>query len=378
MANRAGKYLAQVASAVDSLDGASLARLLRVDGAESRAALAEALRVNPKLNIALLCEQRLREPYDEMLASHCQCLVAVEQRRYTEAYAALVASTQAFLKEFRQTESAYCIKPLHALADEEQRTAGKKAEKLTDAGSQLMKCFSMSLQAQHNKQKKMATLHIVNQLFKIYFKLNTLRLCNNLIKAVEAPTFGDFNAFPIAQKVTYKFYVGRLSVFHDNYPKANAELSYAFQRCHRRSLRNKRLILQYLVPVKLLLGQLPNSRLLAKYNLPEYEDVASAVRNGNVRQLNTTLNDQQQRHLSHPGEAEVFRLPHAVEKDLSYSAAARASQSSPAAHIAIECILANLIYKKYVKGYISHKNRVVVLSKQQAFPALSSVSPTDS
>jgi hypothetical protein len=39
----------------------------------------------------------------------------------------------------------------------------------------------------------------------------------------------------------------------------------------------------------------------------------------------------------------------------------------------VECILVNLIFRKYVKGYISHKSRVLVLSKQEPFPKLSSV-----
>jgi hypothetical protein len=39
----------------------------------------------------------------------------------------------------------------------------------------------------------------------------------------------------------------------------------------------------------------------------------------------------------------------------------------------VECVLVNLIYRKYIKGYISHKSRVLVLSKQGAFPALSTV-----
>jgi hypothetical protein len=34
----------------------------------------------------------------------------------------------------------------------------------------------------------------------------------------------------------------------------------------------------------------------------------------------------------------------------------------------IECILANLIYRGYVRGYISHSKRVLVLSKKDPFP----------
>ena len=34
----------------------------------------------------------------------------------------------------------------------------------------------------------------------------------------------------------------------------------------------------------------------------------------------------------------------------------------------VECILANLIYNRYVRGYISHAKRVLVLSKRDPFP----------
>lgn len=69
------------------------------------------------------------------------------------------------------------------MAEAELTKAGKKAERLNDAGAQLMKCFGAAQQGTNNKQKRLATLAIVNQLFKIYFKLNTLRLCKNVIKA---------------------------------------------------------------------------------------------------------------------------------------------------------------------------------------------------
>jgi hypothetical protein len=35
----------------------------------------------------------------------------------------------------------------------------------------------------------------------------------------------------------------------------------------------------------------------------------------------------------------------------------------------VECILANLIYKQYIRGYLSHAKRVLVLSKKDPFPA---------
>jgi len=37
----------------------------------------------------------------------------------------------------------------------------------------------------------------------------------------------------------------------------------------------------------------------------------------------------------------------------------------------VECIVANLIFRKFIKGYISHKLRVLVLAKNDPFPSLS-------
>ena len=40
----------------------------------------------------------------------------------------------------------------------------------------------------------------------------------------------------------------------------------------------------------------------------------------------------------------------------------------------VECMVANLIYRGYVKGYISHSKKTLVLSKANPFPDLKTVS----
>jgi len=39
----------------------------------------------------------------------------------------------------------------------------------------------------------------------------------------------------------------------------------------------------------------------------------------------------------------------------------------------IECVLANLIYNGYIKGYIAHQHGKLVVSKGNAFPSLRDV-----
>jgi hypothetical protein len=138
---------------------------------------------------------------EQMMASHCKCLAAYSQQNYLEAYDSLVTSTMVYLKMFKAADSPWVIEPLYVLirdlrvmaelADAELRKQGKNASKMSDAGSQLMRCFRESLAGAGHKAKKIVTLFVVNQLFKIYFKLNTLHLCKNLIKAVDSPQVGS-------------------------------------------------------------------------------------------------------------------------------------------------------------------------------------------
>ena len=55
-------------------------------------------------------------------------------------------------------------------------------------------------------------------------------------------------------QVTFKYYVGRKAMFDSDFRNAEKYLTFAFERCHKCSKKNKRLILIYLLPVKMLLG----------------------------------------------------------------------------------------------------------------------------
>ena len=121
----------------------------------------------------------------------------------------------------------------------------------------------------------------------MYFTLNTLRLCKNLLKPVENGKLhlsgkkGDM--------VTYRYFVGRLMMFEDQYEIAEENLDYALKHCHKNALTNKKCILRYLVPVKLYRGRLPSSSLLQKYGLTEFLPLVEGMRRGDLRTFNDGL-----------------------------------------------------------------------------------------
>jgi hypothetical protein len=137
-------------------------------------------------------------------------------------------------------------------------------------------------------------MYVVTNLFKIYFRLNTLRLCNNLIVTVERPNFPSIDKFPLAHGVTYKFYTGRLSMFNNDFKQAERSLDYALAHCLRSSTRNRRLILLYLIPVKMIMGKFPHPGLLDKYQLDEFKTICTAVQRGELSAFNESLATHQE------------------------------------------------------------------------------------
>lgn len=86
--------------------------------------------------------------------------------------------------------------------------------------------------------KRLGMLNLVNQLFKVYFRINKLHLCKPLIRAIDGSAYKD--QFPMAQQITYRYFVGRKAMFDSDYKSADEFLSFAFQRCPKKFPGNKR------------------------------------------------------------------------------------------------------------------------------------------
>lgn len=253
----------------------------------------------------------------------------------------------------------------------------------------LMQCFRVCAsdsRAAVADSKKWGMLNLVNQLFKIYFKVNKLHLCKPLIRAIDQSNLKDH--FARAQLVTYNFHVGKKHMFDSEYRLAEESLSFAFHRCHKASKKNKKLVLIYLIPVKMLLGQMPKQSLLKKYDLSAFTDVARGVKSGDLQRLDQALLKNETffikcgiylilEKLKTITMRNLFKKVYLILKvsQLPISAFVAALRSvQPADDIdaeECECLLANLIYEGKIKGYISHQHQKLVVSKQNPFPSIS-------
>ncbi|KAJ7515668.1 hypothetical protein O6H91_22G022400 [Diphasiastrum complanatum] len=392
------EYVNSVIEALSTQNGRTLASLLAISSANSFCELVASALELAKEPIKILKQVDKHAPLGDMLSNHTKCMHSYQQRRYVEAFNALEKSANMFLQEFRSWESAWAMEALHTIvyelrtlaqmADREMVANGKIPDKLKGAGSFLMKVFGALA---GKGPKRVGALYVTCQLFKVYFKLGTVHLCRSVIRSIETARVFDFEEFPARDRVTYMYYTGRLEVFNDNFMGAEKKLMYALRHCHSSKRTNVRMILKYLVPVKLSLGTLPKEWLLQKYNLREYLNVVRALRRGDIKLLRHALHANEDGFLRsgvylvlEKLEQQVYRRLmkkiHIIQK---LKDPARAHQIKMEVIVKalswldinmdveeVECIMAILIHKNYIKGYFSHKSKVVVLSKQDPFPKL--------
>lgn len=219
-----------------------------------------------------------------------------------------------FLKLFSaSTTNWLALAPLRTLTIEAAELAAKADAAIESAGGAaverqealadaLRKAFSHGNSHRERNprlSKKVASLFVMNAAFKLYFKLNKLRLCSFLVNAAAVALMkpdprgvAPFDNYPVGQRVTYKYYVGRLAVFEDDFKLADEHLTYALRHCHKDHYHNRRLILQILVPVRLQRGRIPKASLLTRYRLEQFQPLCDALRTGDVRLFTTTMEAQ--------------------------------------------------------------------------------------
>lgn len=226
-------------------------------------------------------------------------------------------------------------------------------------------------------------------MFKIYFKINKINLCNPLKRVIENSPLKD--AFPECHQVVYKFYVGRQAMFENDFNTAASYFSYAFDNCPNKFKRNKRIILVYLIPVNMLRGLMPAQHLLLKYDLEPFAELVQAVKQGNIIKFNQDMAEYEDFFIENGVYLFLEKLRMTTYRNLFK----RVARLLNIAQIPIEafvdalkfledevedsdscqCILANLIHEGKIKGYISYKHNKLVISRdfKIAFPRLSSL-----
>ncbi|KAK0618411.1 protein CSN12 [Bombardia bombarda] len=304
-------------------------------------------------------------------------------------------------------------------------------EKLEDCARQLNRVFNLCLsdRAPLDESRKWGIYHVINLLFKTYFKLNSASLSKNILKALSAGRgdMPDLSVFPASQQVTFKYYEGVLYFLEENYVEAEKHLTEAWGLCHKDAMRNKELILTYLIPCHLLTTHtLPTQRLLERYPRLQkfFLPLAKCIKRGELHAFDLALQEGEDEFVKRriyltlergrdialrnllrkvfiaggfeepkePGGPRVRRTRIPIAE---FAAAISLGSQETLDNDEVECLLANMIYKvsqvlhtiasptrrhswrvplrnlelpNLMKGYIARERGILVLSKNGAFP----------
>ncbi|PLW14467.1 hypothetical protein PCASD_14386 [Puccinia coronata f. sp. avenae] len=151
---------------------------------------------------------------------------------------------------FRRSDAAFFTRSVQHLSQglvyfaikADRKTRSTKKDKASEAARQMTTTLGVACidRTPEEPSKRRAAFSLANGLFKIYFFLNNMRLCDTVVKNISNVLNQLETHYPKAELVTYHYYLGRLALYQRRIHKARESLKKAFDLCKNDSWRNRR------------------------------------------------------------------------------------------------------------------------------------------
>ncbi|KAI8139844.1 hypothetical protein BJV82DRAFT_625197 [Fennellomyces sp. T-0311] len=395
-------YLEYVRENASQENGKALARLWSLFDSHVDSLMNQNFNVD---QIENTCSNVLPSPWDDISACHLRAIVYRDRGDYALSFQAQKELVQIFQRAMGNL-MRWCLpilytinNDLRAIATEADILDGATGEesnqrkKLEEAANVISRSFSHCVTDRNplSISKKYGTYRMSGILFRTYFQLKQQNLCKNILRAVRAADLPSMEDFPKCDRVTYRYYLGRLHFLQEEYGKAEHELDLAFRECSNSSPKNKMLILQTLLPIRLMRGVMPSQQLLQRYpQISEtYLPIVKAIKTGNIRAFMTRLQGAEHVLFRQGTYLAVEKAQNIAMRQLFRRVYLHMDQN-PRIPISVfqtalnasgmevdlaetEWMLANMIFKGYMKAYLSHEKMFAVLSKANPFPKVSTI-----
>ncbi|THH28418.1 hypothetical protein EUX98_g5768 [Antrodiella citrinella] len=393
-------FLMTIAAALREEEGPQLAYLLKPVEEHGKSLIKEFR--NPTRQSLSYYEGSMESPWDEIAIQYVLVVNHCAKRRAIEAFKEQCTLISLFFRYF-SSNTGWTLPALFSIlrdlrdlafdADLEARQRGQGGtDNMEEAARVISKAFSNCVtdrQSPKNESRRWGVYYVVGLILKSYFRVKRISLSKNILRAIDAnPDIPPLHLFPRSHQVTYRYYLGMLSFLNEDFAKSEQELTLAFYHCHIGARSNLERILTYLIPLRIFRGHLPSRELLDKF--PVMDDLWSpfitAIRKGDIRAFDSALERFERRlvdlnlylTLERARELcirELFRRAFValqkstrIEVSIFHSALQIAGEEVSVEEA--ECLVANMIYKGYMRGYISHERQIVVLAAANAFPSL--------
>ncbi|KAL7282618.1 hypothetical protein ACG7TL_004090 [Trametes sanguinea] len=400
MSSKFSTFLMQLAEALRDEKGPELAYLLKPTSEHGKGIIKEFR--NPTRQTLGYYEGSLESPWDEIAIQYVLVVNNCARKRAREAFKEECTLVSLFLRFFAQN-SGWTLPALFSIlrdlrdlasdADLEAASNGQdNTANMEEAARIISKAFSscvMDRQSPLPESRKWGVYYVVGLILKCYFRVRRISLSKNILRAIDAnPDIPPLSAYPRSHQVTYRYYIGMLSFLNEDFAKAEQELTLAFYNCYTGAHSNQERVLTYLIPLRMFRGHLPSRELLQRFPVLDdlYTPFIKAIRTGDIKSydealdrfekrlvdLNLYLTIEKARELCIRG---LFRRvwiasdkSTRIPVSMFHAALQIANQDVSAAEA--ECLVANMIFKGFTRGYISHEQQMVVLAKTNAFPRL--------
>ncbi|KAJ3490722.1 hypothetical protein NLI96_g1203 [Meripilus lineatus] len=402
-------FLVQISEALREEKGPELAYLLKPLEEHGKSLVKEFR--NPTRQSLSYYEGSMESPWDEIAIQYVLVVNHCAKRRAIEAFKEECTLVSMFFRYFGNN-SGWTLPALFSIlrdlrdlafdADLEARHKGQGGtENMEHAARVISKAFSICITdrtSAYGESRKWGIYYVVGLILKSYFRVKRISLAKNILRAIDAnPDIPPLSSYPrshqvgcifvlpiirlIRSQVSYRYYIGMLSFLNEDFAKASMaeqELTLAFYNCHVEAHNNQ----------QILRGHMPSRELLSRFPMLDdlYAPFIAAIKSGNIRSYDSTLEHFERRlvdlnlYLTMERAREIsirglFRKVWVASQkgtrmpvSLFHSALQIAGLDVPSEEA--ECLVANMIFKGYMRGYISHEKQTVVLANTNAFPRL--------
>lgn len=124
-----------------------------------------------------------------------------------------------------------------------------------------------------------------NLCLKLFFHCRKLRSAEQIFGNIyqQSPPLGLFSA---SQRVTFLYYLGRYLFANSHFYRAQLTLQAAYDQCHSQCVKQRHLILIYLITSNIILGRFPSSQLLERPEaaglFQKFEPICMAIVKGDL------------------------------------------------------------------------------------------------
>ncbi|KAI8821402.1 uncharacterized protein EV422DRAFT_567144 [Fimicolochytrium jonesii] len=416
------QYLSQVATAIHSENGALLASLTdpllgpdwveplqsdlsqflsSSDGGTSGAADSTVV-VDSGALAEDVAAAGIPAPYDNFVVAFLSYLTTPDPRDFYDVAAGVFAQfcNPVFSKSWHvPVVKTLCEGLIHLALERDNylKSLGKRRTTATNLQNRFSWLMSLILVDRPGFQEtKSAALTVANIALRFYVRMGESQLCTKLVRQIDSRRL-DLSIYPMSQRVTYHFLVGRLKIYYHKFRAAEKHLSFALEHCHKNSLDNRRRIIPLYIVARLIRGLLPKPQLLAKYHLEEhFGPLIAAHKKGNFAEYDRivianvkyysslgvfTILQQRARMIMFRN---LYRLVFSISQSmnanpteapmqLDYMRLMQASQFAGATdctNIAcVESIVVALIAQGLIKGYTLPTRGILVVSRTNPFPS---------